>query len=38
MGLFYFLGVICRLSINIKIEVHFFLDWEMKGHGSRENL
>ena len=36
-----FLGVtsICRLSINIRIEVNYgVLHWEMKGHGSRVNL
>ena len=33
-----FLGVICRFSINIWIELHIFcLLWEMKGHGSRVN-
>ena len=28
---FNFLGIICRFSINIWIEVHFFgIDWEIK--------
>ena len=35
---FRLLGVICHFSINIRIEVHFFLHWEIKGHWSRENL
>ena len=36
---FNFLGVICRFSINIRIEVLFFcLHWEVKGHGSGVNL
>ena len=34
-----FLGVICRLSINIRIDVNLgILNWEMKGHGSRVNF
>ena len=37
--IFLLLGVICRFSINIRIEVHLFcLHWEMKGHWSRVNL
>ena len=36
---FRFLEVICHLTINIRIEVHFLiLHWEMKGHWSRVNL
>ena len=34
------LRVICRSSINLRIEVHTFfcLHWKMKGHWSRVNL
>ena len=36
---FYFLGVMCRFSINITTEVHCSsLHWEMKRHGSHVNL
>ena len=37
MDFFYFLGVICRFSINTRISF-FCLHWEMKGSGSLVNL
>ena len=32
------LSIICHLSIDIRIEVHFLLHWEMKGHWLRVNI